>query len=68
MKKSVKKSAALQALHQTCMLCIAALEKKGYSNQEAESMVLGTLKESEEYLKNGMITATSMSLRMIYLS
>jgi hypothetical protein len=67
MKKNVKIDPRMQKLHQTAMLSIAALMKKGYSNSEAESMVLTTLKESDHYLKNGMINETITCLKMIYL-
>jgi hypothetical protein len=57
----------MQKLHETCMLCIASLEQKGYSNQEAEKMILDTLKDSAEYLKNGMVYFAIKAMKMIYL-
>ena len=41
--------------------------KKGVSINQAEEMVLATLKESEHYLRNGLIDETIASLRMIHM-
>ena len=57
----------MKKLHETSMKCIVSLVKKGYKIDEAEKMVLETLKESEPYIKNGMINETVLSLQMIYL-
>lgn len=58
----------LVEVHKVAMLCIAELvQRKGYKISEAEEMVMITLKESEEYLKQGMFKETALSLKMIYL-
>jgi len=55
-------------LHKVSMDCIKHLViVKGYSANEAENMVLTVLKESEHYLKNGMVDETIATLKMTFM-
>jgi len=52
-------------LHKVSVECIKHLViVKGYSVTDAENMVLTILKESEDYLKNGMVDETIATLKM----
>jgi hypothetical protein len=60
--------AQLQKVHNVAMECIKHLViAKGVSVNQAEDMVLQTLKESEAYMKAGMINETVASLKMIHM-
>jgi hypothetical protein len=60
--------AQLQKVHNVAMECIKHLViAKGVSVNQAEDMVLQTLKESEAYMKAGMINETIASLKMIHM-
>ena len=66
--KSQKVPAGMVKLHKVSMDCIKHLViAKGYTVDQAESMVLTTLKESEEYLKRGMVNETIATLKMTFL-
>jgi hypothetical protein len=55
-------------LHKVCMDCMKYLViKKGVTIDQAEAMVMETLKESEHYLKAGMVNETIASLKMIHM-
>lgn len=55
-------------LHKAAMECIKHLViKRGVSISQAEEMIMTTLKESEHYIKNGMVNETIASLRMIHM-
>ncbi len=58
----------MEKLHKVCMDCMKHLViKGGYTIDEAEAMVMKTLKESEQYLKAGMVDETIATLKMVYL-
>lgn len=64
----MKNSKSLQKLHKVAMECIKHLViVKKFTVNQAEEMVMTTLKESEHYLKNGMINETIASLKMIHM-
>ena len=55
-------------IHKVSMDCIKHLViAKGVSVTEAENMVLTVLKESEHYLKNGMVDETIATLKMTFM-
>jgi len=55
-------------IHKVSMDCIKHLViAKGYSVTDAENMVLAVLKESEHYLKNGMVNETIATLKMTFM-
>ena len=61
-------NAQMKKIHKVAMECIKYLvTKKGISIKQAEDMVLTTLKESEHYMKAGMVEETIASLRMIHM-
>lgn len=61
-------NAQMKKIHKVAMDCIKHLViVKKFSVNQAEEMVLTTLKESEHYLKNGMINETIASLKMIHM-
>jgi len=61
-------NAKMKKVHKTAMECIKYMViKKGVSINQAEEMVMTTLKESEHYLRNGLIDETIASLRMIHM-
>lgn len=63
-----KANKSMVAIHKVAMECIKHLViKKGVSINEAEEMLMTTLKESEYYIKNGMVDETIASLRMIHM-
>ena len=58
----------MKKLHKVAMDCIKHLViAKGYTVNQAEAMVMQTLKESDHYLKAGMINETIASLKMIHM-
>jgi len=61
-------NAQMKKVHKVAMECIKHLViVKKFSVNQAEEMVLTTLKESEHYLKNGMVNETIASLKMIHM-
>jgi len=61
-------NAQIKKLHKVAMDCIKHLViVKKFSVNQAEEMVMTTLKESEHYLKNGMVNETIASLKMIHM-
>ena len=55
-------------LHKVSMDCIKHLViTKGYSVNDAENMVMKVLKESEHYLKNGMVDETIATMKMTFM-
>jgi hypothetical protein len=60
--------AKMVKLHKVSMDCIKHLViVKGYTPDQAESMVLTVLKESQEYLKKGMVNETIATLKMTFM-
>ena len=58
----------MKKVHKTSMDCIKHLvTKKGYTIQQAEDMVMQTLKESAHYLQAGLAEETIATLKMTYL-
>lgn len=58
----------MKKVHKTAMDCIKHLViVKKLSVNQAEEMVMQTLKESEHYLRNGMVNETIASLKMIHM-
>jgi len=61
-------NAQMKKIHKVAMDCIKHLViAKGFTVNQAEEMVLQTLKESEHYLKAGMVDETIASLKMIHM-
>ena len=61
-------NAQMKKIHKVAMDCIKHLViVKKFTPNQAEEMVLTTLKESEHYLKNEMIDETIASLKMIHM-
>ena len=55
-------------IHKVSIECIKHLViAKGYSITDAENMVLAMLKESEHYIKNGMVNETIATLKMTFM-
>ena len=66
--KAPKVPKEFQKLHNVSVHCVNHLRRtKGIPLKEAEDMVLEVLKESEPYLKAGMVSTTIASLKMIFL-
>jgi len=64
----VKTNKQIAKLHKAAMECIKHLViAKGFSLDKAEEAVLATLKESESYIKAGLINETIQSLQMIHM-
>ncbi len=60
--------AEMKKIHKVSMDCIKHLViTKGFSVNQAEEMVITTLKESDHYIKAGMVEETIASLRMIHM-
>jgi hypothetical protein len=58
----------MKKVHSVAMDCIKHLViVKKFSVNQAEDMVMQTLKESEHYLRNGMVNETIASLKMIHM-
>jgi hypothetical protein len=61
-------NAQMKKVHKVAMDCIKHLViVKKFSVNQAEDMVMQTLKESEHYLRNGMVNETISSLKMIHM-
>jgi hypothetical protein len=61
-------NAQMKKIHKVAMDCIKHLViVKKFSVKQAEDMVMETLKESEHYLRNGMVNETISSLKMIHM-
>ena len=61
-------NAQMKKIHKVAMDCIKHLViVKKFSVKQAEDMVMETLKESEHYLRNGMVNETIASLKMIHM-
>jgi len=58
----------MEKLHKVSMDCMKHLViKGGYTIDQAEAMVMKTLKESEHYIKAGMFDETIATMKMVYL-
>ena len=58
----------MHKVHKVAMDCIVHLvTQKGYTADAAETMVMATLKESEHYLRNGLIDETIATLKMVHM-
>jgi hypothetical protein len=58
----------MEKLHKVSMDCMKHLViKGGYTIDQAEAMVMKTLKESEHYLKAGMVDETIATLKMVHM-
>ena len=68
MANQTKVNSQMKKVHVAAMDCIRHLVTvKGFTVEQAEDMVLITLKESSDYLQNGMVNETIASLKMIHM-